>query len=332
MLRCDWRLVLAASLLASSLAGCADPATTPAVQPDLPTDLVVDATDGGGELGFAVAQVANVTLQQGTGMTLRLGTGWGQLRIRTTDGGLDVDVENDRFESFDAFSDREGDDYVPGIFTVVRLDGAMEPDDFWWLGRDSGFSGPLGPSLRADPSRLEQTADEDGIILLTVATSFPDYVLRIGGSGPTADWALGPHPHLVADWPEPEVVRGADAGVAHAAYQRHWLVEMPGLPAAGIYAYAWSSNFGQTPAGGARGGVASTTLDITPMGDDPGPQVSYFPSGGFGGYFGGGSYRTATTAEVADMQVSRWHDQTDAGVATSTAGLGVVAVPLVPPG
>lgn len=268
------------------------------------------------------------------GVRLDLGIGWGQFQL-FSDGPVRVQVGSDVFGSdFDPFTDFGNAVYGPGAFTVVRLDNGDSGEDFWWLGHDAGFSGPHG-SNRENPGRLSVDPPAGGVALLTVYTNVPGYHLFVGGADESSlsiPWELGEHPALVASTPVPTVEGGADAGAARAAYRRHWLQELPALPPSAIYAYSWDSDFAQAGAGtgAARAGVASSSLDIGPLGQENGPIVGG-PSFGFGGYFGGGSYRSHVTEETDDWQVSAWREHTDAGTSRTADGLAVLALPLQPP-
>ena len=319
--------LVAVCLAVTLVAGCTEPALTLEGFVNTPSDLQVP---GDGPYPSSMAQIANLTLGDG-GLTLHLGVGWGQLRI--TAGGISVDVEVDHETlEFGPFADMGNSVYGPGAFTAVRLEGtgdrSGDAEEFWWIGHDAGFSGPHGSSDGAAAGTLHAGSGGE-LVLLTVATNVRGYTLHIGHGGPALDWPLGPHEDLVAEWPEPTGRAGVDSGPVRAGYRREWSVPLPDLPPSAIYAYAWTSDFGTTPVGGTRWGLAWTGFGITQDGIDPPPRGPG-PDGGFGGYFGGGMWDTRATQNTKDMQAALWYEQTDAGTTTTRDGLAVVAMPLQP--
>lgn len=306
------RIVLA--LLAFLLAGCAeadsanvDEATT------APEWLPMASTD----------------LWTATDWRLDLTTGWGQLKFLSDGSPLRFTVSHDVIDEFTPFADRDGL-YGPGAFTAFRLEAEGDVDEFFWLGRDAAFSGPI-PYEGA--SNLAVNAPAGATVLLTVYTNVAGYHLKLGQADEpwASEWRLGEHPALVASNPAPTEDFGIDTGPARVVHRLHWLQELPAQPASAFYAFSFEADFDTVGVGAARAGVADASFYLGPLGGDPGLDGQPFPSFGFGGYFGGGAWRQEASSDVGDWEVSAWRENTDVGTSRTAAGLSVLALPLAPP-
>lgn len=320
-------------VLLVAIAGCATPApgdSTEADSNEVPVLVPSASADPRSEPQEAVPQVARVVLLADQGLTLELGIGWGQLGLVVPKSAT-VRISHPEFEEFSSFSDLAGDIYVPGTFTIIRLEAQeSEPSEFWWLGRDSSFSGPLGSDAEAREGSLKASNYDGEPLSLTVGTNYGGYVLEINGGGERRSWPLGDHSGMGILLPEPEVSFGEDLGALRTAYQREWRVDFPALASAALYAQSWASDFSDDLPGGTRWGIESIAFGVQAQGEEPwsaGPG----PAGGFGSYFGTGSAMTATVRDPTDMYAVLRYDQTDAGTTRTSDGLAVVVLPLLPP-
>ncbi len=317
------------------LAGCADDA--PVTSTPAPVrDLVISAPDdnAGAPPGPVptLAAEANVTLEPGAALSVRLGTGWGRLVITPVETmRVSIVLKHNVMEDLDIFSDDGDEIYLGNNYTFITLGepGHVYYDEehawyYEWWGTPEWAIWPGGTDDE-QPALGSMTLKSGQSYLLVAANSVAGYTLHLGTGGVPMDWAMGPREGMVVVQPEPTDEALYAAELVDVERLRLWNLPVQEYDDVVLKARGWSYG-GTGPS--ARAGLEDGSYGFRT--GDGSPVPFYLPSAdvSLGGGWLSASTASAHVLDPIDLVLFRELRQTMVGPSTTTEGAGFMVIPM----